>query len=807
MFSFSNIGNLYNENYNEDVIKKQSKNFLKIQEKHHHPTVLHEGFSTNETKGKSSFNDPTPKHMSNFMYSNPNDQTVRRVIDISNRETKNTSDLVRQASYINNPSVTEVSNEFMSQLNDYTKINDNILKNTKEYIDKGDSSDVNVVVDQLSNDNNIQYINLYNTDSSNPNILSYNNQNIDTCKNIARIKGYDNFSLSNTDDLNNSQCNISKDISNLTKNGIYIPNCKVGTDGKIYGGGWGNAIYENVGNVPTYIGCYKDAPERAMIAAGSEEHNNPVYEIGYYGCAPWGSSWDFPNSTAQWIWYTENAGNGAPANNNNPVTIRGVLNRTSQDIIYCEICCIGDDICDITVNGSRFNQKLNNNDKTDSRKLKCVPEPMTVRYPGGGKTGYIVPLLPGKNIIDLSVVNTGGPAGVILCLMEETIAPIIENDALTIQNATTGVVPIMVTNNNWHVLLNNNNAITPLSQSFSVEECGKYAYDNGFQYFGVQNMMNNNPNSAQCFISNDLSEATKYGKWEGGKTYNGDILGLGNIASVYSFKSSGNYENMGKVGYINEENQLLEYPSSMIQYGTSNTYTSFMNINSRGNDIEGSLKLNKQDCEKKCNDNKDCYGYLTYNSNQCWLKNKNVFSYTNKTGPFDPENGYDLYIKDVEILNNDSCPKNIKKINSLEWDNYNKSKEIMNMDTTCRLDRINRELIEEKNQKETLLNWITSQLSKGLSSFMTTNKTMTQQMETEHDVMKNNLSLYDNLNNKYEKMKSADTSNLNNILVNSQITILQSRYFYVLWVILAIAIFISLFMLIRKFTNPQITNT
>ena len=154
------------------------------------------------------------------MYSNPNDKTVRTVIDISNRETKNTSDLVRQASYINNPSVTEISNEFVSQFNDYTNINDNILKNTKEYIDKGESSDVNVVVDQLSNDNNIQYINLYNTDSSNPNVLSYNNQNIDTCKNIARIKGYDHFSLSNTDDLNNSQCNISKDISNLTKNGI-----------------------------------------------------------------------------------------------------------------------------------------------------------------------------------------------------------------------------------------------------------------------------------------------------------------------------------------------------------------------------------------------------------------------------------------------------------------------------------------------------------------------------------------------------------------------------------------------------------
>ena len=84
---------------------------------------------------------------------------------------------------------------------------------------------------------------------------------------------------------------------------------------------------------------------------------------------------------------------------------------------------------------------------------------------------------------------------------------------------------------------------------------------------------------------------------------------------------------------------------------------------------------------------------------------------------------------------------------------------------------------------------------------------MTQQMETEHDVMKNNITLYDELNKKYVKMSNVDKTNLNNILANSQITVLQSRYFYVLWVILAIAIIIALFMLIRKFTNPQITNT
>jgi hypothetical protein len=84
---------------------------------------------------------------------------------------------------------------------------------------------------------------------------------------------------------------------------------------------------------------------------------------------------------------------------------------------------------------------------------------------------------------------------------------------------------------------------------------------------------------------------------------------------------------------------------------------------------------------------------------------------------------------------------------------------------------------------------------------MTTNKTMTQQMEVEHNVMKENTSLYNLLYDKYKQITTLDNSNINNILANSQIMINQSRYFYILWVVLAIAIIIALIMLIRRITN------
>jgi cytochrome oxidase assembly protein ShyY1 len=124
----------------------------------------------------------------------------------------------------------------------------------------------------------------------------------------------------------------------------------------------------------------------------------------------------------------------------------------------------------------------------------------------------------------------------------------------------------------------------------------------------------------------------------------------------------------------------------------------------------------------------------------------------------------------------------------------------MTKDTPCRLQKINEKLIKEKNEKETILNWISSQLSDGINYFITSNQDMTQQMITDHSVINDNINLYGNLSDKYQKMQNADNNNLNNILVNSQITVSQSKYFYVLWTIFAIALIIAFIIFIRKYS-------
>jgi hypothetical protein len=796
MFNFSDIGNSNKNNYTENVIYNQSKEFLKKQKKIFNRGLkeLKEGFTEEQSKGSSSFNDPNKLY--NSTYSKPLQQNVTNTIDYSKKKTKETEKILENSFadlLIDNEE--DMSAEFIDKYNDYSQINTKILNNTQNFINTDQQKDINVYVNSLPT-STAQFVNLYNSTS---NVTSYDNMNIDSCMEFAQLKGYNQFSLSNTDGTT-SQCNVPSDNSNLTSSGIYIPNCKQGTDGNMYGGGWGNAIYENVGTTPQYIGCYKDNPTRAMISAGLGEMNVPVYVAGNYGCSPWGGN-TFPVSEAQWIWYTENSASNAPTNSNNPVTIRGTINVTSTSIVYAEIYALCDNYCTISVNSINTNENLLQSSITDSRQLTCTSEVMTVSaYSGNGKTGYIVPLSPGTNYIDVGVVNTGGPAGLCLALIVESSQPYIENNLLNITASSNGSQYYCTNDTNWTYLTDNSNLVTPYSQSFSIESCGKYAYENGYQYFGLQNIMNNNLNSLQCFVSNDLSQATQYGSWDGSVTNNGNVLGLGSVAAVYNINSPGNYDNIGKVGYINEQNQLLQYPSSMIQQGTGTSYTTLNNIDSPGNNIN-TLNLNNEECEQQCNQTTGCYGYTYISPNTCNLKNSNVFSYSNLSGPLAPSQGTNLNMRGIQITNDISCPKEIKNINTLDWGNYNMSQDQMTSTTTCGLEKINQQLVEEREQSEVGLNSIISQISKGLSSLMTSNQEMTQQMDLEHNIINNNISLYDVLYDKYQKIMKGDYNNVNNILANSEITVLQSRYFYVLWAILAIAIIISLIMLIRKYTE------
>jgi len=112
----------------------------------------------------------------------------------------------------------------------------------------------------------------------------------------------------------------------------------------------------------------------------------------------------------------------------------------------------------------------------------------------------------------------------------------------------------------------NSPAMTPVnngSSTFSVDTCQQYAIQNDYKYYGLQG---GNAGSSKCFVSNSLKESQKYGEstptssFVDGKKYGNNL-----VNSVYKIAEMGFPQYMGKVGHINNDGSLSEYPSSMIK--------------------------------------------------------------------------------------------------------------------------------------------------------------------------------------------------------------------------------------------------
>ena len=142
---------------------------------------------------------------------------------------------------------------------------------------------------------------------------------------------------------------------------------------------------------------------------------------------------------------------------------------------------------------------------------------------------------------------------------------------------------------------------------------------------------------------------------------NDKMFGQQWINAVYQLDKTGNPALMGKVGFIDGNAQLHEYPSSML--GQSSNYSLFENTNIPGNDLQGMPLTDStlESCQTACNDNTDCYGYIfDKNVNNCWLKDKNVKSaltnYQGGTEAVDPvcvdSYSYSL-LSDVDFPGND----------------------------------------------------------------------------------------------------------------------------------------------------------
>ena len=170
-------------------------------------------------------------------------------------------------------------------------------------------------------------------------------------------------------------------------------------------------------------------------------------------------------------------------------------------------------------------------------------------------------------------------------------------------------------------------------------------------------------NVSSCELKNDIGEVYK--------TKNTQMISK-NINNPYD-----DSELLGKVGYLDENDELHEYPKNMLKY--NNQYKLYKSTTSDGNEID-IFKGSKVDGIIRCNELKNCGGFVYNRKNKTIsLRDNQIFPIANKM-----YSKYDsLYTRKFNIDNHPSCSKGYQSVNVNMWKNYEllNKVSVMNRDT------------------------------------------------------------------------------------------------------------------------------
>ena len=255
----------------------------------------------------------------------------------------------------------------------------------------------------------------------------WHTRNIDTCHNNTANPGKIIYNYNNTTKLTNITLHILVQSSVTVKLNDVIVIDKIG-------GGWKNTDYpkipvtlrDGINMFEFYVvnadKITDDVPETAgLIVSGyddnkllfsssdgpwlcdySNEYINsirnmkifPIYKLGNFDMGPWNIT-NFPDPTAKWIWYVENANTSAPSNDS-PIIFQYYFQNKTNSIIRATIHAHTDDRCQIMLND------------------KIISEPTTWQT----KQTINIELTQCYHIFKFSCWNGGGPGGFLASVID-----------------------------------------------------------------------------------------------------------------------------------------------------------------------------------------------------------------------------------------------------------------------------------------------------------------------------------------------------------------------------------------------------
>jgi hypothetical protein len=275
----------------------------------------------------------------------------------------------------------------------------------------------------------------------------------------------------------------------------------------------------------------------------------------------------------------------------------------------------------------------------------------------------------------------------------------------------------------------------------------------------------------------------------------GKKVGGGWVNAVYEFENNGYKQNIGKMGYIDENDVLHEYSTDNVQLTKS--YTRVQKYDAYGDDLPGAAYSNAtvEQCQSSCDGRKDCYGYVyDFINKTCWPKSSKMWPYGGKSRPLP---NTDTYIRNKEPI---SVPSGVTNetisIDSAKFQFYNKGGP---PDLKYGLTNATEAEKAELKRLEVKMSDLTDQIN----SLINTDSSNTNITENQAEKNLQGLNDYqteyeqtagtiDKLNSTKETSKESFTNygyiadnNINKIVQDSDIIVLQKNYEYLLWTILA----------------------
>ena len=253
------------------------------------------------------------------------------------------------------------------------------------------------------------------------------------------------------------------------------------------------------------------------------------------------------------------------------------------------------------------------------------------------------------------------------------------------------------------------------------------------------------------------------------------IIGAQDANATYEIIKMGNKNSVGKLAYIDENSGLHSYANNNIKY--SDSYTSYVGLDSPGNDIPGAAHGNSsvEECQTSCNSNDECAGF-TISNNVCSPKTSSMYP----NGSVEVKSNTNLYTRNkAPITPHAGIPGTVINIDSITYDNYKRGERIGNSYGLSNATNSERQNLTRLEQK---LDALSSKMNRYTNKFESGTNSLNIQSEKNIQGLEGYFEDYNRIKN---NIKNINSGNIENILKDSDITVLQKNYNYLFWSILA----------------------